>query len=103
VWIGASSLLYYVEPHVDIDDDMMNLELAAGGEAPATFTSIVDAMYYCSIFLAGEWCKVDFTPLGSVICTVVALIGVALFSIPVGVLFEGFQDMMAERAGVKSD
>jgi hypothetical protein len=103
VWVGASSLLYYVEPHSDIDDDKVNLDLAAGGEEPAVFTSIVDAMYYCTIFLAGEWCKVDFTPLGSVICTIVALIGVALFSIPVGVLFEGFQDMMAERSGVKTD
>ena len=91
VWVGASSLLYYVEPHEDIDDDRINDQLAAGGEEPAVFTSIVDAMYYCTIFLAGEWCKVDFTPLGSVICTIVALIGVALFSIPVGVLFEGFK------------
>lgn len=103
VWVGASSLLYYVEPHADVDDDAVNLELAAGGEEPAVFTSIVDAMYYCAIFLAGEWCKVDFTPLGSIICTIVALIGVALFSIPVGVLFEGFQDMMAERSGVTLD
>lgn len=103
VWVGASSLLYYVEPHEDLDDDRVKDQLAAGGEDPAVFTSIVDAMYYCTIFLAGEWCKVDFTPLGSVICTVVALIGVALFSIPVGVLFEGFQDMMAEKAGVASD
>lgn len=103
VWVGASSLLYYVEPHDDIDDDGIKDALAAGGEEPAVFTSIVDAMYYCTIFLAGEWCKVDFTPLGSVICTAVALIGVALFSIPVGVLFEGFQDMMAEKAGVSTD
>ena len=92
-----------MEPHEDLDDDRVKDQLAAGGEDPAVFTSIVDAMYYCTIFLAGEWCKVDFTPLGSVICTVVALIGVALFSIPVGVLFEGFQDMMAEKAGVASD
>ena len=30
VWVGASSLLYYVEPHSDIDDKV-NLDLAAGG------------------------------------------------------------------------
>ena len=62
VWVGASSLLYYVEPHSDIDDDKVNLDLAAGGEEPAVFTSIVDAMYYCTIFLAGEWCKVTSRP-----------------------------------------
>mmetsp|Transcript_21568 Transcript_21568/g.31362 ORF Transcript_21568/g.31362 Transcript_21568/m.31362 type:complete len:1172 (-) Transcript_21568:211-3726(-) len=94
VWVGGATLFYYLEPHSDDED----VEAAArGGEDAAVFVSIVDALYYCAIFLAGEWAVVDFTPLGSIVCTIMALIGVALFSIPVGVLFEGFQDMLAEQ------
>ena len=97
VWVGGATAFYYTSPHADIADG--DESWAQGGEDPAVFTSIVDALYYTSIIMAGEWCVVDFTPLGSVICTVLAMIGVALFSIPVGVLFEGFQDMLTEKHG----
>jgi hypothetical protein len=97
VWVGGATAFYYTSPHADIADG--DESWAQGGEDAAVFTSIVDALYYTSIFMAGEWCVVDFTPLGSVICTVLAMIGVALFSIPVGVLFEGFQDMLTEKHG----
>jgi hypothetical protein len=93
VWVGGATMFYYLEPH---DEDQAEAA-ARGGEDAASFVSIVDALYYTAIFLAGEWSSVDFTPLGSVLCTVMALIGVALFSIPVGVLFEGFQDMLTEQ------
>jgi hypothetical protein len=93
VWVGGATIFYYASPH---DDDTAT-EAAMGGEDAAVFTSIVDALYYCAIFLAGEWAVVDFSPIGGVLCTIMALVGVALFSIPVGVLFEGFQDLMAEK------
>jgi hypothetical protein len=97
LWVGGATAFYYADPHAEFDDDFV----AAGGESPAVFTSIVDALFYMSIFMAGEWCTVDFTPMGSVLCTFFAIVGVALFSIPVGVLFEGFQDMLEERHGGK--
>ena len=93
VWVGGSTLFYYVEPHDEDDAE----KAARGGEDATVFLSIVDALYYNAIFLAGEWSSVDFTPLGSVLSTVMALVGVALFSIPVGVLFEGFQGMLTEQ------
>lgn len=95
VWIGGATVFYYSEPHTSADN---SAEIAArGGEDAAVFTSIPDALYYCAIFLAGEWTLVDFTPVGSVACSFMAIIGVALFSIPVGVLFESFQDMLQEQ------
>jgi len=100
VWVGGASIFYYMEPHSE-DEDVA--ALAQGGADVAVFTSIVDALYYCAIFLAGEWAVVDFTPAGSVLCTAMALIGVALFSIPVGVLFEGFQDKLVEKHGSTLD
>lgn len=93
VWVGGATMFYYLEPHNEDEAE----SAARGGEDAAVFTSILDALYYTAIFLAGEWSSVDFTPLGSVLCMVMALIGVALFSIPVGVLFEGFQDMLTEQ------
>lgn len=98
VWVGGATIFYYVEPH---SNDGVQLFRTRGGqgEDPAIFTSIVDALFYCAIFLAGEWATVDFTPIGAALCVVMALVGVALFSIPVGVLFESFQDMLAEQQG----
>lgn len=93
VWVGGATLFYYVEPHTD---DVAEAA-AQGGEDAAVFVSIVDSLYYMAIFMAGEWAVCDFTPLGSLVSTLLAAIGVALFSIPVGVLFEGFQEMLEEK------
>jgi len=101
IWVGAATAFYYLDPHAEALDgtDPSDGGSRAGGEPAAVFTSIVDSMYYTSIFMAGEWCMVDFTPLAGVLCASLAMVGVALFSIPVGVLFEGFQDMLAEKHG----
>jgi len=95
LWVGGATAFYYVDPHNDRD------VVSEGGEDPAVLTSIVDSLYYTSIFMAGEWCLIDFTPIGSFICVIMAMFGVALFSIPVGVLFEGFQDLLEEKHGKK--
>jgi len=97
LWVGGATAFYYADPHNDGDVE----SFAAGGEDPAVFTSIPDALFYMSIFMAGEWCVADFSPLGSLLCTAFAIVGVALFSIPVGVLFEGFQDMLEEKHSKK--
>jgi hypothetical protein len=95
VWVGGATLFYYVEPHSDSGGAA---EVAAqGGEDAAVFVSIVDSLYYMAIFLAGEWALCDFSPWGSLVATAMAAVGVALFSIPVGVLFEGFQEMLEEK------
>jgi hypothetical protein len=103
LWVGAATAFYYIEPHADPashDDGFVGDDgFSAGGEPAAVFTSIVDALYYTSIFMAGEWCVADFSPVGAVLCAFMSMVGVALFSIPVGVLFEGFQDMLTEKHG----
>jgi hypothetical protein len=103
VWIGGASLFYYTAPHEEISDDSVADEIFWGGESGASFVSIPDAMYYTSIFLAGEWCKIDFTPAGSVICVLMALVGVALFSVPTGAFCDGFQGMLTEQKGDKKE
>eukprot|EP00605_Chrysophyceae_sp_TOSAG23-4_P002983 GSChrysophyteH1.ASY1.ANO1.3286.1 assembled CDS len=86
LWVGGATAFYYVDPHNDRD------VVSEGGEDPAVLTSIVDSLYYTSIFMAGEWCLIDFTPIGSFICVIMAMFGV---------LFEGFQDLLEEKHGKK--
>lgn len=51
--------------------------------------SIPDALYWCSIYLLGEWANDEFTDgAGSRMCIFYCLCGVALFSIPVGIMVE---------------
>lgn len=51
--------------------------------------SIPDALYWCSIYLLGEWANDEFTDgAGSRLCIFYCLCGVALFSIPVGIMVE---------------
>ena len=53
-------------------------------------------MYYVAVFLAGEWGKMDFTWPGKILCCVLCVMGIALFAIPVGTVFEAFQDVLEE-------
>lgn len=62
----------------------------------AAFSSIPDAMFYTAIFLGGEWAQVDFTWPGKVLCCALCVMGIALFAIPVGTVFEAFQDVLQE-------
>ncbi|CAN0494324.1 unnamed protein product, partial [Ectocarpus sp. 12 AP-2014] len=63
------------------------------GEA---FSSIPDAMFYTAVFLGGEWSEIDFTWAGKVLCCLLCVFGIVLFGIPVGTVFEAFQDVMQE-------
>lgn len=47
---------------------------------------------------AGEWGQIDFTPGGKVLCCLFCVLGIALFAIPVGTIFEAFGDVLAELA-----
>jgi len=48
-----------------------------------------DALYWCCIYLLGEWANDEFSDgAGSRLCILYCLWGVALFSIPVGILIE---------------
>lgn len=58
--------------------------------------NIFSGMYYGSIFLLSEWCHVDFAFYGYILCLVYCMLGVALFSILSGAVFEAFGDSLTE-------
>ncbi|CAM9449358.1 unnamed protein product, partial [Hapterophycus canaliculatus] len=89
VWVGSACLFYLFEK-----------DNACTGEA---FSSIPDAMYYTAIFLGGEWAEVDFTWPGKVLCCVLCVFGIVLFGIPVGTVFEAFQEVMQEVNAEEDD
>lgn len=62
------------------------------------FANLPSSMYYSAIFLGGEWGKIDFTPAGKMVCMWYAAVGIAVFSLPVGSVFEAFGDALAEKA-----
>lgn len=97
VWVGCASLFYYAELSgkrvEDRDKD---------GAGVVVFESIPESLYYCALFLVGDWQIQDFTPLGAVLCVTLSLFGVAIFALPVGVLFEGFKTAIIEQENAPS-
>lgn len=54
-------------------------------------------MYYTAVFLGGEWGKTDFTVFGKCLCVFFCAIGIALFGIPVGAIFEAFGETIGKK------
>lgn len=54
------------------------------------FSSMPDCLYYVAIFLVGEWAVVDFTLPGKFLCLALCLVGIAIYAVPVGTLFDSF-------------
>jgi len=62
------------------------------------FASIPAAMYYVIIFLGGEWGKIDFTPAGKILCVFYCIVGISICGIPVGAVFEAFDEIIEQDA-----
>lgn len=58
------------------------------------FVNMPDALYYTAVFLAGEWGVVDFTWSGRCICLFLCVVGIGLYSIPIGTLFDSFGNVL---------
>jgi hypothetical protein len=56
----------------------------------AAFTNMPNALYYTAVFLGGEWGVVDFTWPGRFVCLFLCVVGIALYAIPIGTLFDSF-------------
>lgn len=56
----------------------------------SAFTSMPNTMFYVAVFLGGDWGFVDFTWPGKIVCMFLCVAGIALYSIPVGTLFDSF-------------
>jgi hypothetical protein len=47
-------------------------------------------LYLTAVFLGGEWGVVDFTWPGRIVCLLFCVLGIALYAIPIGTLFDSF-------------
>ncbi|CAB9514739.1 gated channel subfamily KQT member 1 [Seminavis robusta] len=54
------------------------------------FTNMPDSLYYTAVFLGGEWGVIDFTWPGRLVCLFLCVMGIGLYAIPVGALFDSF-------------
>jgi hypothetical protein len=55
-----------------------------------SFLHIVNSLYLTAVFLGGEWGVVDFTWPGRIVCLSFCVLGIALYAIPIGTLFDSF-------------
>jgi hypothetical protein len=119
VWIGCGALFFIFEEnnpnwrtcdasiplHTEKSSDPNNTLLPGCHDFPSTtacndyypgqctqhaFLNMPDALYYTAVFLGGEWGIVDFTWPGRIVCLFLCVIGIGLYSIPIGTLFDSF-------------
>merc|ERR1719161_3468347 len=95
VWITSSAVFMWCENYYAESTPM-------GGEAE-NMTSVPATMYWCCIYLTGEWANVDFTYAGSRLCILYVLFGIALFSIPVGIIVGAMQTTIEALELEKAD
>jgi hypothetical protein len=56
----------------------------------STLPTFVPSLYLTAVFLGGEWGVIDFTWPGRIVCLFFCVVGIALYAIPIGVLFDSF-------------
>lgn len=54
------------------------------------FTSMPNSLYLTAVFLGGEWGVVDFSWPGRFVCLFLCVVGIGLYAIPIGALFDAF-------------
>ena len=52
------------------------------------FEDIPNSLYFTAVFLGGEWGVIDYSVPNKILCIFFCVVGIALFSIPTGTLFE---------------
>merc|ERR1719401_1913063 len=82
VWIMSSCLFMWFENYFK-DDTPFN--------ESGNMRSLPETMYWCCIFLTGEWANIDFTIAGSRLCIFYVIFGIATFSLPVGIIVEAMK------------
>jgi len=85
--ILSSTLLYYTERD--------NPDLAR------YYQSIPEALFPTILMLTGEYPLVDFSPWGQVIASCIAVVAVAIFAVPTGVLGAGFVKAVERSRGME--
>ncbi|KAG7358930.1 ion transport protein [Nitzschia inconspicua] len=113
IWIGGGALFFIFEqnnPNWRSCDDSIPLvsnvsEVPGCFDFPSTsacnafypgmceqkvFTNMPNSLYLTAVFLGGEWGVVDFTWPGRFVCLLFCALGIALYAIPIGTLFDSF-------------
>jgi len=54
------------------------------------FVNLPNTLYMTAVFLGGEWGVTDFTWPGKILCILFCYVGIALYAIPAGTLFDKF-------------
>ena len=54
------------------------------------FVNLPNTLYMTAVFLGGEWGVTDFTWPGRILCLLFCYVGIALYAIPAGTLFDKF-------------
>jgi len=113
IWVGCGALFFIFEennPNWRQCDDSIPL-VSNGTDAPGcydfsstdecnsfypgmceqkVFTNMPNSLYLTAVFLGGEWGVVDFTWPGRFVCLFLCVIGIGLYAIPIGALFDSF-------------
>jgi len=114
IWVGCGGLFYIFEennpnwrqcdPSVPLTavlpDDLPGCydfpstkacnETYPGLCSQKAFTNMPNSLFYTAVFLGGEWGVVDFTWPGRFVCLFLCVVGIGLYAIPVGSLFDSF-------------
>lgn len=97
IWVASAALYYlfeYDNPNWcgEWEDDKCSDKWTADCKCKVreAFTSIPDCLYIVAINLGGEWAVVDFTFPGKLLCLFLCIMGIAIYALPVGTLFDSF-------------
>ena len=113
IWVGCGALFYIFEENnpnwrscdmsvparsddpdypgcFDFNSTMSCNEVYPGLCEQNVFTNIPNTLYFTAVFLVGEWGVVDFSWPGRIVCLFLCVIGIALYAIPTGTLFDSF-------------
>lgn len=113
VWVGCGALFYIFEKNnpnwrtcdssiplytsipenpgcFDFDTTAACNAFYPGMCSQNAFTDMPNSLYFTAVFLGGEWGVVDFTWPGRLVCLFLCVVGIGLYSIPIGTLFDSF-------------
>lgn len=84
IWVFYAAMLYLTEKDNDATE--------------GAFGTMFNSLFMCMIFLNGEWAYIDLTLPGRFVGLTLAVLSVAVFAIPVGIVASCFQEIIEERA-----
>ena len=104
IWVGCGALFFIFEENNpnwrECDDSVEGCydfrttalcnEAHPGLCEQHAFTNMPSSLFFTAVFLGGEWGVVDFTWPGRIVCLFLCIVGIGLYAIPIGTLFDSF-------------